>query len=105
MTDIPIRLATAPLRKQFYQQWEIRTTEFFHFLVQSMEKTMNEQQRQSFESLAQGENAPGFFAEFWDFLRHNKKWWLTPIVVILLLFGVLVLLSGTAAAPFIYTLF
>jgi hypothetical protein len=44
-------------------------------------------------------------AEFWDFLKHNKKWWLLPIVVVLLLLGVLVLLSGSAAAPFIYALF
>jgi hypothetical protein len=43
--------------------------------------------------------------EFWDFLRENKKWWLAPIVVSILLLGVLVLLGGTAAAPFIYTLF
>ena len=47
----------------------------------------------------------GIVREFWDFLRYNKKWWLTPIVLVLLLVGVLVLLSGTAAAPFIYTLF
>jgi hypothetical protein len=39
------------------------------------------------------------------FLRHNKKWWLAPIVVVLILVGVLVILSGTAAAPFIYPLF
>jgi hypothetical protein len=45
------------------------------------------------------------FREFWDFLKHNKKWWLGPIVVMLLLVAVLVILSGTAAAPFIYTLF
>lgn len=43
--------------------------------------------------------------EFWDFLRDNKKWWLLPIVLILLAVGALVLLGGTAAAPFIYTLF
>lgn len=43
--------------------------------------------------------------EFWQFLAHSKKWWLLPIVVILLMFGVLVFLSGTAAAPFIYSLF
>jgi Family of unknown function (DUF5989) len=48
---------------------------------------------------------PGFFAELIDFLRHNKKWWLTPIVLVLLLMGALIFLSGTAAAPFIYTLF
>jgi Family of unknown function (DUF5989) len=50
------------------------------------------------------EQDPGLIAEFWDFLVHNKKWWLTPIILVLLLIGVLVVLSGTAAAPFIYTL-
>jgi len=47
----------------------------------------------------------GFLAEFLLFLRENKKWWLAPILVILLIVGVLVALGGTAAAPFIYTLF
>ena len=47
----------------------------------------------------------GFLREVWDFLKHNKKWWLTPIVIVLLLVGVLVVLAGTGAAPFIYTLF
>ena len=47
----------------------------------------------------------GIVAEFVDFLRNNKKWWLTPIIVILLLFGLLIILAGTGAAPFIYTLF
>jgi hypothetical protein len=46
----------------------------------------------------------GLLAEFWDFLIHNKKWWLTPIILVLLAMGVLIVLSGTAAAPFIYTL-
>ncbi|HKI84803.1 MAG TPA: DUF5989 family protein [Candidatus Krumholzibacteria bacterium] len=45
------------------------------------------------------------FAEFWQFLRHSKKWWLLPIIIVLFLFGLLILLSGTAIAPFIYTLF
>ena len=45
-------------------------------------------------------------AEFWDFLKTRKKWWLTPIVVMLVLLGVLIVLSqGSAVAPFIYTLF
>lgn len=48
---------------------------------------------------------PGFLAELWDFLMQNKKWWLIPIVFVLLLFGLLILLGGTGAAPFIYTLF
>jgi hypothetical protein len=47
---------------------------------------------------------PGIIAEFWDFLIHNKKWWITPIIVILLLMGALILLSGSPVAPFIYTL-
>ena len=47
----------------------------------------------------------GFLAEYWAFLRHNKKWWLLPIVIVMLLLGVLIFLSSTAAAPFIYTLF
>ena len=46
-----------------------------------------------------------FVREFWDFLAANKKWWLLPIVVVLLVVGVLITLGGTAAAPFIYTLF
>lgn len=55
--------------------------------------------------------APGMgklsiFRELWDFMRIRKKWWLGPIVVILLLLGtLLVLTQGTALAPFIYTLF
>ena len=47
----------------------------------------------------------GFLAEFMDFLLHNKKWWITPILIVLLFVGLLVMLGGTAAAPFIYTLF
>jgi hypothetical protein len=45
------------------------------------------------------------FGEFWLFLKHNKKWWLLPILIILGLLGLLVFLSGTAVAPFIYPLF
>ena len=47
----------------------------------------------------------GLVREFVDFLLFNKKWWLTPIIVAMVLVGVLVLLSSTAAAPFIYALF
>ena len=47
----------------------------------------------------------GVVREFWNFMRYNKKWWLTPIIVTLLLVGVLIVLSTSAAAPFIYTLF
>jgi hypothetical protein len=57
-----------------------------------------------FERQAQGQNA-GIVKEFIDLLRHNKKWWLAPVIAALLVLGVLVVLGSTAAAPFIYTLF
>lgn len=38
-------------------------------------------------------------------LMHNKKWWLTPIILVLLLFGALIIMGGSSYAPFIYTLF
>lgn len=45
-------------------------------------------------------------SEFWDFLRVRKKWWLTPIVIFLVLLGALIIFTeGSAVAPFIYTLF
>ena len=44
--------------------------------------------------------------EYWEFLKVRKKWWLKPIVVMLLLLGALIVLTeGSAIAPFIYTLF
>jgi hypothetical protein len=43
--------------------------------------------------------------DLWGFLKTTKKWWLTPIVVAILALGLLVILGGTGAAPFIYTLF
>jgi hypothetical protein len=56
------------------------------------------------EQAASGERR-GLASEFFEFLGENKKWWLAPIIVSILLLGTLVLLGGTAAAPFIYTLF
>lgn len=45
-------------------------------------------------------------AEFWEFLKVRKKWWLLPIVTFLVLLGTLIVLTqGSAIAPFIYTLF
>ena len=57
-----------------------------------------------FAEQAEGQSR-GLLGEYWEFLRHNKKWWLIPIVVALLLVGVLIIFGGSAAAPFIYTLF
>jgi drug/metabolite transporter superfamily protein YnfA len=54
---------------------------------------------------ALSETPSGFLREFWEFLGQNKKWWILPIAVVLALLALLTLLSSTAAAPFIYTIF
>ncbi|GJL51985.1 DUF5989 family protein [Candidatus Nitrospira salsa] len=47
-----------------------------------------------------------FVSELWDFMRERKKFWLAPILIMLLLLGGLIVLTeGSAVAPFIYTLF
>lgn len=47
-----------------------------------------------------------FLAEFWQFLKVRKKFWLLPMVLMLVLFGGLIVLAqGSAVAPFIYTIF
>jgi len=51
------------------------------------------------------EKRRGPVAEFLSFVLHNKKWWLTPIIVVLALVAVLVVLGGSGVAPFIYSLF
>jgi hypothetical protein len=48
---------------------------------------------------------PSFFSELVMFIKHNKKWYLIPVVVSILLLGILIALGSTGAAPFIYTLF
>ena len=48
----------------------------------------------------------GILKEFWEFLKVRKKWWLTPIILVLLLLGFLIVFAqGSAVSPFIYTLF
>jgi hypothetical protein len=61
--------------------------------------------RADFAELIREQPAPGLLAEFWMFLAHSKKWWLLPILAALLFVGILVFLSATPLAPFIYTLF
>jgi len=58
-----------------------------------------------FAAAAATQQRVGLLTEMWQFLGENKKWWLAPIVISVLGLGALVLLGGTAAAPFIYTLF
>ena len=58
-----------------------------------------------FEKAALDQRGNSILSEFWYFLRQSKKWWLLPIIFVLLLVGLLMVLGGTAVAPFIYTLF
>ena len=65
---------------------------------------MSEKKKNAFEQ-AQQEKQAGIVKEFFLFLKHNKKYWMIPILITLLALAVLILLGGTAVAPFIYTLF
>ncbi len=67
--------------------------------------TDRQKSQEEIDLASQAEQQPvGLIREFWDFLKHNKKWWLSPILVMVLLMGVLAI-AGPGAAPFIYTLF
>ncbi|MEI6783405.1 MAG: DUF5989 family protein [Verrucomicrobiota bacterium] len=65
---------------------------------------MSENKKNAFEQ-AQQEQQAGILKEFFLFLKHNKKYWMIPILITLLGLALLILLGGTAVAPFIYTLF
>ena len=73
-----------------------------------MNQKSSETQRDSAASVfgqeAEGRSR-GILYEFAQFILHNKKWWLTPIILMLLVLGALIVLDGSAAAPFIYTVF
>jgi hypothetical protein len=66
--------------------------------------TERQPQKEDFTAQASG-GRESLASEFVAFLKENKKWWLAPILIAILGLGLLVLLGGTAAAPFIYTLF
>jgi hypothetical protein len=65
---------------------------------------MEKDQRTEFEKSGEVKDI-GLVGEFVAMLKQNKKYWLIPLIIILLLFGVLIILGSSAAAPFIYTLF
>jgi hypothetical protein len=65
---------------------------------------MSERPVSDFEKAA-SERPPGFLRELWEFLRHNKKWWLIPILICLLIFGVMLVVAGSGPGALIYTLF
>jgi len=58
-----------------------------------------------FEKAAGEQAGGGLLRDLWGFMRENKKWWLLPLLVAFVLLGLLVFLSSTGLAPFIYTLF
>ena len=65
-------------------------------------KQMNKENKTDFEAAA---SEKSLTAEFREFLLGNKKFWLIPIILVMLLLGLLILFSGSSAAPFRYTLF
>lgn len=65
---------------------------------------MKPDQRAKFERAAK-DRAPGLIAEFWGFLRHNKKWWLLPILLVLAILGALLFVATTGVAPLLYPFF
>jgi hypothetical protein len=66
---------------------------------------MNDQTPTKFEEAAAEQTSRGLAGELWVFMKENKKWWLLPLIIALLIFAALIFLSGTGVAPFIYTLF
>ena len=58
-----------------------------------------------FERAASEPAEASLFVELWDFMRDNKKWWLLPILLVLLVMAALVVLGNSALAPFIYPFF
>ena len=66
---------------------------------------MTKQDEENFEKLSNEQKQNGFLKELYLMLIHNKKWWLTPIILVLLHYGALIIMGGSSYAPFIYTLF
>lgn len=67
----------------------------------------NEEQNKGKEDFLQAaqEEERGLISEFVMFMAENKMWWMTPILVVFGLLGILLILGATGVAPFIYTLF
>ena len=65
---------------------------------------MRDEKKTAFEASGEEKNVT-LLGEFFGMVKHNKKYWLIPLVLILLIFGVLIILGSSVAAPFIYTLF
>ena len=66
---------------------------------------MEDPVQSDFEKASAAHREEGIVSDFWHFVTASKKWWLIPILFFLLVFGLLLLMSGSAVAPFIYSLF
>ena len=80
----------------------------YQALLKELEKLEKEEKEltQEEEFARQGAmKRPSFLSEYLYLLRTNRKWWMLPLIFLLLVFGVLMILASTGAAPFIYTLF
>jgi hypothetical protein len=69
------------------------------------EDRANDAAEAEFAQLVRRAGRTGPFAELWYFLGRTRKWWMLPIVLMLMLVGTLVVMAGTAVGPFIYALF
>jgi hypothetical protein len=65
---------------------------------------MPDLEKSAFSTQAEGKRR-GAVSEFFSFVANNKKWWLTPIILVIVLVGALAVLGGSGVAPFIYSLF
>ena len=67
---------------------------------------MSDPKENEFERAAAAHGRGSILSDLWGFMKQNKKWWLVPLLLTLLVFGLLIFLSaGSGVAPFIYTLF
>ncbi len=69
-----------------------------------MSEAQDDKPKSKFEEAAKQEKT-SLLSNIFGFMRQNKKWWLLPIIATMLIVGLLLVLSGTVVAPFIYTLF
>lgn len=97
--DRPARLGTILGRGANRETFGVDMTE------RTTERLKQESRAGSFEERAVGARQRGPLGEFAYFLRRSRKWWMTPIIVMLLLVGALLVMAGTAVGPLIYALF
>jgi hypothetical protein len=66
---------------------------------------MTSQGSGAFEKAVSERSSGGLASDLWHLLKTSRKWWMGPLLMLVVLLGALMLLAGTAVAPFIYTIF